>query len=61
MVNKATHEVLNGARSTGLKWDEKNNKVLGINGGWMGISFSRAELERWGYTLKPIYKPMVNK
>ncbi len=61
MVNRATHEVLNGERSTGLKWDGKNNKVLSVSGRWMGISFSREELEKWGYTLKPIYMPMVNK
>lgn len=61
MVNKATHEVLNGERITGLKWDAKRNKVQERDGKWMGISFSREELEEWGYTLKPIYKPMVNK
>lgn len=61
MGNKATHEILKGARSFGLKWDGKNNKVQNPRGDWMGISFSREELERWGYTLKPIYKPMVNK
>ncbi len=63
MVNRATHELISklDGKATGVNWDCKSEEIKFKHGNWSGFKYTRAQLDGFGYTLKPVYMPMVNK
>lgn len=63
MVNKATHELISklDGKATGINWNCKSEEIKFKHGDWSMVKYTKKTLEEIGYTLKPVYMPMVNK